>query len=179
MADRLLPHVRVRHASPNISQRSGSIGLIVVHATEGGNTPGLQDLVNLGGWFANPAAQVSAHVATDAEGNSARLVRDADKAWHVCSFNSVSLGIEQVGFTAQGKWPTAQTHETARWIAYWSHLHGIPIRKGRVNGSGGVNRTGIVRHSDLGVLGGNHGDPGAGYDLHDVLALARKYRARY
>lgn len=179
MADRLKPHVDVRRLSPNKSYRSlAAVKLIVVHSTEGGNVKGLADLVNLGGWFANPSAQVSSHVATDAEGHSARYVRDADKAWHCAAFNGVSLGIEQVGRASQSSWPDAQERETARWIAYWSKLHGIPVQKGAVSG-GRVVKAGVVRHSDLGAAGGNHNDPGRGYDLADVLAYARAYRKRY
>lgn len=179
MSERLKPKVRVRRISPNRSARSLSqVKLIVVHSTEGGNVPGLGDLVGLGGWFANRGAQVSSHVATDAEGNSARYVADRDKAWHCGGFNSVSLGIEQVGRAAQLSWPVEQEKETARWIAYWSKLHGIPIQKGAVRG-GSVVKSGIVRHSDLGAAGGNHHDPGRGYDLHDVLEHARGYRRRY
>jgi NAD kinase len=40
---------------------------------------------------------VSAHVCTDGDGNSARYVPDAAKAWHCAGFNSQSLGVEQIG----------------------------------------------------------------------------------
>lgn len=174
---RHIPKVRVRRTSPNRSSRSTPIKLIVLHSTEGANVAGLSDLVNLGGWFANPAAQVSSHVATDAEGNSARYVSDRDKAWHCGGYNGVSLGIEQVGRAAQKSWADAQERETARWIAYWSKRHGIPIRRGRVAG-GRVLLSGVVTHADLGATGGGHHDPGAGYDISTVLRHARYYRKR-
>jgi N-acetyl-anhydromuramyl-L-alanine amidase AmpD len=177
---RAMPHVNVRKLVRNHSTRHGAtVSLIVVHDTEGANIPGsVRDLQGLAGWFDNPAAQASSHVATDGDGNSARFVRDEDKAWHVAFYNPVSLGIEQVGFASQKQWPAAQQAETARWIAYWSHLHGVPIRKGRVSRDGRVLRSGVVRHSDLGFLGGNHNDPGPAYPLHDVLVLARGFVKR-
>jgi N-acetyl-anhydromuramyl-L-alanine amidase AmpD len=177
-ADRTLPIVRVRRPSPNKSSRNGAAPrLIVVHSSEGSNVAGLADLASLGSWFAERSTQASSHVATDGEGNSARYVSDEDKAWHCMQFNSVSLGIEQIGRASQTSWPAPQLHETARWIAYWSRKHGIPIQHGDVGG-GSVARAGIVRHSDLGVLGGRHSDPGRSYPLAEVLALAQRYRRR-
>jgi N-acetyl-anhydromuramyl-L-alanine amidase AmpD len=179
IVERAQPHVEVRRLVRNCSSRHGASPLlIVVHDTEGANLPGLRDLQGLGDWFDNPAAQASSHVATDADGNSARFVRDEDKAWHVAFYNPVSLGIEQVGFASQKTWTSAEQAETARWIAYWSKLHGIPIRKGRVTLDGRVTCSGVVRHSELGRLGGDHHDPGPDYPLHDVLDLARGFRKR-
>ena len=176
MAERSLPTVRVRRSTPNQSTRNGvRPQLIVLHSTEGQNVKGLGDLVGLGGWFANPKAQVSAHVATDAEGNSARYVGDDAKAWHCARYNSLSLGIEQVGRAAQTDWDPEQQRETARWIAYWSRKHGIPIQKGEV-ANGSVSRPGVLRHSELGALGGGHSDPGDHYPLREVLEFARHYR---
>lgn len=131
--------------------------------------PGTTDLVNLGGWFANPNAQVSSHVATDGDGNSARYVADGDKAWHCGNFNSVSLGIEQVGFASQKTWPAAQLAETARWVAYWSDKYDIPLTRSTSNG--------VCTHKDLGQAGGGHIDPGSGYSVARVLELAKKIKS--
>lgn len=178
-AERYRPHVEVRIPSPNYSARQGGAfpTLIVVHATAGHNRPGVVDLQGLGSYFAQPAVKVSSHVATDNEGNSGRFVPDKYKAWHVAAYNSLSLGIEQV-IPGDGTEVTEDLYrETARWIAYWHHQHGIPIRQGAVEGLH-VTRSGVVRHSELGVLGGNHSDPGQ-YDEHHVLALARGFAKRY
>jgi N-acetyl-anhydromuramyl-L-alanine amidase AmpD len=176
MSERAMPVVRVRRPTFNQSSRNGvKPQLIVLHSTEGTNVTGLGDLTGLGSWFATKSAQVSSHVATDAEGNSARFVADGDKAWHCARYNSLSLGIEQVGKAAQTSWAEAQQRETARWMAYWSRLHGIPLQKGAV-ANGVVTRPGVLRHSELGPLGGGHSDPGHDYPLHEVLDLARRYR---
>jgi len=180
--DRLAPDVVVRHYSPCQSDRSGGIplNLIVLHDTEGANIEGVADLVGLGDWFGSLSTQASSHVATDADGNSARFVSDHKKAWHCMGYNSASLGIEQVGFVSQTR--TAwlknwrQLRETARWVAYWSHRYGIPIRKGAVS-NGVVTRAGVLRHMDLGAIGGGHVDPGTNYPFGRVLVLARAYRA--
>lgn len=177
--ERFRPNVDLRNLDIPHSGRNGAqIQLIVVHDTEGANLPGVKDLRTLGDVFRDRG--VSAHVGDDADGNSARYVRDEFKAWHCAYWNPPALGIEQIGFAAQGHWPTAQLNETARWIAYWDTQHpGIVIRKGAVSRDGRILRPGVVRHSDLGHLGGNHGDPGSKYPLALVLRKARHYRAMY
>jgi N-acetyl-anhydromuramyl-L-alanine amidase AmpD len=165
----------IRHVQNNSSRHGATPVLIVLHDTEGANLKGLADLKGLGDWFDNPTAQASAHVGVDAEGNSARYVDDDLKAWHVAFYNSVSLGVEQVGFASQKKWPEPQLHEVARWVARWSELYGIPVRVGKVTKDGRVTTSGVVRHSDLGNLGGGHHDPGDSYPFASVLALARAY----
>lgn len=180
--DRLAPNVVVHHSSPCQSERAPlPLNLIVLHDTEGSNIPNsVADLSGLGDWFGNFSAQASSHVATDGDGNSARFVSDRKKAWHCAGYNSASLGIEQIGFASTSRvgwlknWK--QLRETARWIAYWSHRYGIPIRKGAVSG-GVVTRAGVLRHMDLGIIGGGHSDPGAAYPFGRVLALARLYKA--
>lgn len=180
---RVRPRVVVKKASPNQSTRTAPISLIVLHDTESHNYPGSSDLKGLANWFANPNAQVSSHVATDGDGFSARFVHDDMKAWHCAGFNSASLGIEQIGFATdtRDQWFSRrkQLRETARWIARWSLLHGIPIQKGSVNGANGtIYKPGVVTHAMLGSRGGGHHDPGPGYPFNTVLWLARYYKRR-
>jgi N-acetyl-anhydromuramyl-L-alanine amidase AmpD len=180
--ERLAPNVVVRHYSPCQSERdSVPLDLIVLHDTEGANIPNsISDLAGLGDFFGEIGTQASSHVATDGDGNSARFVSDRRKAWHCMAYNSASLGIEQIGFVSQTRatWMRnwRQLRETARWIAYWSHKYGIPIRRASVS-NGAVTRAGVTRHMDLGIIGGGHVDPGANYPFNRVLWLARAYRA--
>lgn len=181
---RLHPNVVARHNSPNQSERSPvPLNLIVLHDTEGANLPGsTRDLTGLGDFFGRSSTEASSHVATDSDGNSARYVSDRRKAWHCMAYNSASLGIEQIGFVTQSRadwlqnW--RQLRETARWIAYWSHRYDIPIRRARVS-DGGVTRSGVTRHMDLGSDGGGHVDPGSNYPFDRVLMLARAYKAAH
>jgi hypothetical protein len=176
------PKTDVTKIVKNQSDRApgSSIKLIVLHTTEGHNRPGLEDLKNLASWFNNPKAQASSHIGNDAEGNDARFVEDNKKAWTCAAYNSVSLNLEQIGFsgTSQSIWlgkNMKQLLNTAQWIAYWSEKHNIPIRKARVF-KGRVLRSGVIQHSDLGVEGGNHGDCGEGYPFKHVLKLAKTIR---
>ena len=177
---RVRPNVVVTQISPNQSERSvATPTILVLHSTESHDVPGsVSDLRGLGDWFAQTAAQASSHVGVDDDGNSARFVRDAKKAWTCVSFNSVSLNIEQIGFASFGwtKWRKRwrQIRESARWIALWSEGYDIPIRRGAVSGST-VTRSGVLTHADLGEAGGGHHDPGP-YPMKRVLFLARLYK---
>lgn len=164
----------------NCSSRNGAQPkLITIHSTEGANLPGLVDLKGLGNWFDNPAAQASSHIGIDQEANSARFVRDADKAWTQAYYNPWCLSIENVGQANQTKWSDLLYKENARWIAYWCHYHGIRCYKGSVSSNGQILKSGVIRHSDLGNLGGGHHDPGSSFDLGRVMEMARKYLRKY
>lgn len=166
----------------NKSSRNGTKPrLIVLHDTESHDRPGKGDLASLVDWFNNPLAKVSAHVIVDGEGKSARCVKDEDKAWQCMDFNSISLGIEQVGFATftQLLWnrdKRAQLLKVAKYIAYWSHKYGIPIQPAVVGVSGTVHTPGITTHASLGLSGGGHHDPGKSYPFSAVLRAARYYQ---
>lgn len=176
------PHEVITRNVRNQSSRNGTHpSLIVVHSTEGQDLPNsTRDLAGLGSWFDNGAANASSHVGVDGDGQSAKYVPDDRKAWTCAYFNSVSLNIECVGRAAQPAklWEDAQYRKVAQYIAYWSKKYGIPIRKGAVAQNGRVIRSGIIRHSELGRLGGDHHDPGANFNLARVNALARSYRQK-
>lgn len=170
---RLKPNVIKTYDSPNKSTRSDDIGIIVLHSTESHNVPGPQDLYGTASWLINPVAQASCHVIVDGNGNSVRIVKDEDKAWHCAEYNSVALGIEQIGFASYGKlnWikKRKELEECARWLAHWSIKHDIPLRHSKING--------VCMHKELGVRGGNHTDPGK-YPIDKVLSKARKFKRK-
>lgn len=172
---RIYPKVVLRRNVRNQSGRNGDRpDLIVIHTTESHNRPGTSDLQSIADWFDNASSQASSHVLVDADGTSARLVSDEMKAWTQASYNPRCLSIEQIGFasTTRAGWLTQrkELRETARWIAYWSRKHGIPIRRVR------PTRTGVIGHQGLGAGGGGHHDPGENYPWGYVLAKARIYK---
>lgn len=174
------PHVVLDRPSPNHSSRGGAVpSIIVLHSTESDNKEGSsEDLGGNANWFANPSSQASSHVITDADGHSARCVNDWDKAWTQAFYNPWSLSIEQIGRAAQTSWADEEVKETARWIAFWSWQHNIPIRRGEVN-STGIKTSGIVTHNELGQLGGGHTDPGSSFPIDKCLSYAKEYRKGY
>lgn len=172
---RTFPNVVINKPSPNFSFGIDP-KIMVVHATSANNIPNsVRDLEALAGWFSQRAAACSSHVGVDGDGFSARFVPDTHKAWHCAGYNGVALGIEQVGQAYQTTWTSDEVHECARWLAYWSIRHDIPLRKARVY-NGRVLLKGVKRHSELGAIGGNHDDPGKGYPLSKCLALAKLYK---
>lgn len=165
------PYERVKMNVQNQSSRNGvKPFLIVIHSTESSNTAGVADLKAIGNWFDNPNAQASAHVCVDEQGYSAQYVPDDRKAWHVVSFNSVSLGIEQIGFASQHFWPDTQLKKVAKYVAYWNKKYGIPIRH-----DSDPSAPGVVTHAQLGSAGGGHHDPGQYYPMEKMLYHARYY----
>lgn len=175
------PYERVNMDVACQSSRNGQRpSLIVVHSTEGANIPkSVRDLQGLGAYFDKLATEASSHVGVDADGYSAEYVPDDRKAWTCAYYNGVSLNIECIGKAAQPSklWTPEQYKKVAMYIAFWSDKFDIPIRKGAVTRDGRVAKSGVVRHSDLGNLGGGHHDPGANFDLARVNALARKLKA--
>lgn len=174
------PHERVKRTvkSNGGTRPTSQIRGIGIHTTEGYDQKGIKDLEGLGDYFNR--VEASSNVAVDGEGYSARYVPDNMKAWTQAAYNGQLLSIEQIGFSKWSRWfwinrRNKQLQKTAKYIAYWSDKYGIPIRKGKASG-GVITKSGVLRHSDLGAAGGNHGDPGPGYPLHTVLQLARKYK---
>lgn len=146
--------------------------IIVLHTTEAHNAAGMTDINSIINWFNNSAAQSSAHIVNDGEGNDARLVLDEKKAWTQAAYNGQALSIEQMGFanTTRGQWMTnyqRQLDNTAAWVAYWSKKWGIPLVHSTTHG--------VCQHKDLGAAGGGHFDCGPGYPFDYVLRKAKEF----
>lgn len=172
---RFKPNVVYRKESPNrYSPRGSKIKLIVLHSTESHNREGASDLRAIADFFSRSGTEASSHVVTDADGNSARCVPDHDAAWTQGWANRVSLSVEQVGQAAQTKWADAEVKETARWIARWSHRHGVPIRKAWTVGER-VLRSGVTMHRKISGPGG-HTDPGEHFPMKECLDHARRFK---
>lgn len=149
--------------------------LLVPHDTESPNAPGIADLEAIRAWFSNPNAQASANYVDDAQGNTLELVNPQTlKAWHVAYFNPWAIGVEEVGYATQTRWPLLQLEATARIFAHWATKYGIPIQAGKVNGCA-IVRPGIVEHANLGLCGGGHHDPGTHYPLAELVRLTAMY----
>lgn len=164
--------------TPNFSSRGGmKPRLIVLHITVSHNTEGLADIDSILSWFAQQKAQASSHIVNDAEGNDARCVLDANKAWTCAAFNSVSLNIEQIEFSStrtREQWMSEnkrQLDNTAAWVAKWSVAYDIPLVHSTTKG--------VCQHMELGAAGGGHSDCGNAYPLDYVLAQAKKFAPLY
>ena len=108
--------------SPNYSGRGATkVDLIVVHDCEGSYAGSVS-------WFAEERSQVSAHLVLKEDGTEAtQMVGYSHKAWHVCDFNSRSIGIEMGGFEKRG-FADAEWRNAANIVAYLLHRFKIPVR---------------------------------------------------
>lgn len=134
--------------SPNFSSRRGTrVDLIVLHDCEGSYQSSIR-------WFELSKSSVSAHYVIREDGVEATQMVDlADNAWHACSFNRRSVGVEMSGFANRG-FDARLLETTARVFAFLCYHLQIPVRHAR----SGVG-PGIASHNDLGAAGGGHHDP--------------------
>lgn len=84
--------------SPNFSERTRHVDMIVIHATAGASMNSAID------WMCNPKSQVSSHYCIGKDGQIVQLVDTEKKAWHAGpsswvgqnDLNENSVGIELV-----------------------------------------------------------------------------------
>ncbi|MCW3125893.1 MAG: hypothetical protein JWO03_1551 [Bacteroidetes bacterium] len=88
--------------SPNYNSRgTTAISAITIHTTEGSYAGSIS-------WFQDTASQVSAHyLIRSSDGQITQMVLEANRAWHVGTENSYTIGIEHEGYVAQTGWYTA------------------------------------------------------------------------
>lgn len=134
--------------SPNWSERNPpKIDLIIWHRCEGSYEGSIS-------WFAQKQSQVSAHLVMKEDGTEAtQMVPFSKKAWHCCSFNSRSIGLEMGGYGKDGS-SEIELQTAANIIAWLLHKFGIPCQWSK-HGVG----PGFTSHYDLGAEGGGHSDP--------------------
>lgn len=152
--------------------------LIVLHQTISADAHGLSDIQNVGHYL--DVIGYGIHVITDVDGNSAAVSQPDERAiyWHVQGANEESIGIEQVSYkTGDPKywWKRAkQLHKAARWIAYLSKQHGIPIVYDP------SAQHGVCGHADVtkakGIVGGHTDCQYPNYPTKWVVRQARIYR---
>jgi N-acetyl-anhydromuramyl-L-alanine amidase AmpD len=154
--------------SPNWSERSDTIDLIVVHDTEGGYEGAVA-------WFRSVASQVSAHIVLREDGGEAtQCVPYAKKAWHAAAYNSRSIGLELAGLASHGYYQAELRHAT-RIVAFFLRRHKLPpiLR----NPAAGHDGPGFTFHQYLGPAGGSHSDPG--FSPEQARAFAALVKSEY
>jgi hypothetical protein len=82
--------------SPNFSSRHGTrVDLLVLHDCEGGCEGSVR-------WFELSGSSVGALRGPRGRGEATQMVDLADNAWHACTFNRRSVGVEMGGFVSRG-----------------------------------------------------------------------------
>jgi N-acetylmuramoyl-L-alanine amidase CwlA len=122
--------------SSNQSSRSGGTGAInrvVLHTTEGSYNGAIS-------WFRNSSSNVSAHyVLRKSDGEVTQMVSDDRKAWHACSNNNDTIGIEHEGASSNpATWTAAMFDSSARLTAWLVTQYDIPIDRQHIVGHGEI-----------------------------------------
>ena len=149
-----LPPLELELDCPNQSERSTQdVRLVVVHDPEGSYAAVRRYLMS-------ERAQVSYHVLLRADGRHAiQFVRWSRKAWSCRRFNSRSDNVCIEGYAAKG-FPLAGLRVLARIVACRLHARRLPARFVSAPVDPDEPPRGFTFHSELGVAGGNHSDPG-------------------
>jgi hypothetical protein len=135
-------------SSSNYSSRSNgtaSIRRVVLHTTEGSYAGAIS-------WFRNSSASVSAHyVVRKSDGEITQMVRDSKKAWHACSNNNDTIGIEHEGASSSAStWTPAMVESSARLTAWLVNAYNIPIDRDHIVGHGEIQPASCAYRYDPG-----------------------------
>ncbi|MDN5782678.1 MAG: N-acetylmuramoyl-L-alanine amidase, partial [Luteimonas sp.] len=97
--------------SPNYNSRSGTaVREVAIHTMQGSYAGSIS-------WFKNPNSQVSAHyLIRSSDGQVTQMVRESQRAWHVGSHNSHSIGIEHEGYISNPDWYTSAMYSKSAAI---------------------------------------------------------------
>jgi N-acetyl-anhydromuramyl-L-alanine amidase AmpD len=157
-----LPNVEHRPIPRIVHGWRSDVRYIVLHTTEGENLAATE------AWFKSYLSRgVGSHLGV---GRFGRRVQWADTnalVYHAAGANTHGIGIEQSGKASysRARWllRRRQLRATAKDIARCCKIHRL----------GEPSTTNVRRHSSFPQ--GGHVDPGKGYPLDKVLALARYY----
>lgn len=153
------------------------IKYIVLHDTEGGGSA-----ANIASYFHGSSAEGSAHLVVDDHG-AYRCLADNVIPWGAPGANTDGFHIEQLGYASWTKAEWMQhddmLHRVAYKVAQHCKLFGIPC-KYRTAAAVKAGTPGVTTHlqitrSGIGGAAGTHTDPGTGYPIGYVMALAQAY----
>jgi N-acetyl-anhydromuramyl-L-alanine amidase AmpD len=139
---------------------------LIIHAMVGYMQPSIER-------FLDPRFQVSCHYLIGRDGRLVQMVKDENKAWHVCNANQWCLGIEhedmrglpQYNCTNDKEWWTSKELDvSARLAAVLCNKYSIPIEN-------------IWGHNDIRLrqYGNNHQDPGPYFPGGAYSQMIRQY----
>ena len=157
-----------------------AVTLIVLHSTEGGTAP------SVARYFQEASSGGSAHIVVDDKGCQ-RCVADTTIPWGAPGANDQGFHIEQCGYAAwtahQWEQHLPELHRVAYKVAAASKRFRIPIRfctpTDLAAGKRGVTTHHAVSRWQTAIKAPgdhSHTDPGDGYPIDLVLALAAHYK---
>jgi hypothetical protein len=156
---------------------------VVLHDTECHDAAGISEIAGVVNFWlrTDQPDRLGAHYIVDADGNIGKLANGTELLYHVGGLNTGSIGIEQIGFASftEKDWidRPKQLDKVARLLAYLHHAYGIPLEVPMPQGASQANH-GVMTHamvSRFEPASEGHTDPGSGYPLGHVLAVAKGY----
>ena len=92
----------------NFSSRNGTnISAVTIHTTQGSYSGAIS-------WAHNCNSNISFHyIIRSSDGQVTQLVHESDKAWHVGSQNSYTIGIEHEGWVDNPIWYTQEMYNSS------------------------------------------------------------------
>lgn len=157
--------------SCNYSSRSGvAISAITIHTIQGSYAGAIS-------WSQNCASNVSFHyVLRSSDGQVTQMVLEANKAWHVGSENSYTIGYEHEGWVDQTGWYTEAMYQSSAALTrdIVGSGYGIPpLRTFYGNATSGINVLGnctkIKGHQHY--PNQSHTDPGINWNWEKYYKL--------
>jgi hypothetical protein len=173
MSARTHDHPEIYRRVPVDTHGRHSPQAIVLHSTESSNRPGVSDVLAIPNFWRNQGSGFGAHLVIDGDGNTVKCAVDTRICWAVAGSNTGRLHIELIGYAryTEQQWDDQDRglKQAAKWCAYWSETHGIPIQLS--------TRRGIATHAmysrEYGIS--DHTDPGTNFPLGKFLRRVNYY----
>ena len=155
----------------NFSSRNGtSISAICIHTTQGSYSGAIS-------WAHNCNSNISFHyIIRSSDGQVTQLVHESEKAWHVGSQNSYTIGIEHEGWVNDPSWYTNEMYTSSSNLCkdIINSGYGIPAHRTYYGSSSSTlqtlgNCTKIKGHQHY--QGQTHTDPGINWDWERFYRL--------
>jgi hypothetical protein len=184
--DRLMtsPHKYIGRKVSSRGMVPVPIARVLIHSTRGGVDDG-GDYARTLGWFANTDSQVSAHMVIGHDGELARVIDDADGAWHAGDgsgpMNLGALAVELAQELPTTPYTDAQINKLAQVVAYWCDKYIIPAEYLDTDTENWWTARGITYHETYDASPGAYRDfrRGKPYGKSDPGFLALEQHDRF
>lgn len=147
--------------SCNFSYSQYNKTTVVIHTIEG-------TAAGARAWMKNCASNVTSHYVVSEAGGVWQMVREIYTAWHCGCANSYSLGIENEGYAASSSHPKTLYDAAGLLTRDMCNDWGI-VKEHR------SCPPGVLGHKDINVCvcGGDHWDPGNGWDWNYFMSVVK------
>lgn len=172
------------HAKPGVfGHGSMVVERALLHDTECHDAKGITEIEGVANFWAQTPhdSRLAAQFLVDGDGNIGQTADADELCYHTGGLNTGSVGIEQIGFAAftEEDWLRRphQLLSVAKLLAWLHAEYKIPLVVPAHQGHG-LPMHGVMTHAMVSRFepnSGGHTDPGSGYPLGKVLAMANGF----